>query len=66
MIESVTGEQIMTSRNLLSYKEWIEYRIQKRSAQELKIRLINSSKGALISGMENISLSEILGQIIKE
>lgn len=65
-VESVTGEQIMTSRNLLSYKEWIEYRIQKRSAQELKIRLINSSKGALISGMENISLSEILGQIIKE
>lgn len=56
IVKSVDGDMIYTSKTLDMYRRWIEDRIQK----EKKIRFINTSKGAKINGMREISLSEVI------
>lgn len=45
-VESVTGAEVYTSRNLDIYRKWVERRI----AREGMIRFINTSHGARIHG----------------
>lgn len=52
-VESVDGKKIYTSNNLDNYRQWIEKRIANRTAEEMKVELINVSKGARIAGMRN-------------
>lgn len=56
---SVDGNIIDTGKNIDSYRKWIERRI----VDEKSIKMIDATEGgALIHGMENKSLSEVLNQ----
>jgi len=54
-VESVTGEEIYTSKTLDIYRRWIERRIEKVK----NIKFINASGGARIHGMEEKSLKGV-------
>lgn len=57
MVESVDGDMVPTSRNLLMYKQWIERRI----ARESEIELIDATEGgAKIQGMKIKTMKEVL------
>ena len=52
-LTSIEGKTIYTSTNLDNYRLWIERRIANRTADEMKVELINVSRGAKIEGMIN-------------
>lgn len=52
-LTSIEGKTIYTSTNLDNYRLWIERRIANRTADEMKVELINVSRGAKIEGMVN-------------
>ncbi len=56
------GEMLFTTLGLLSYKYWIEKRIEKENRQ-----FINASEGgAIINGMKHIKLKDVITDYLKE
>lgn len=55
-VEAVGGGQIYTSKTLDIYRRWIERRIENEKYTEF----INSSDGARIKGMKEVSFSKII------
>ena len=53
-VKSVNGDYIYTSKNLDSYRLWIERRLGKRTLEEMKVEIVNMSKGAYIKGMKEM------------
>lgn len=60
-VEGVNGEKVMTSKNLLLYKNWIEERYKRRKTDEKYIEVINATEGgALIYGIKNMRLKDAI------
>jgi len=61
-VKGQNGEMLYTSLGLLSYKYWIENRIQK----EKRIFINATEGGAYIEGMKHIKLRDVISDYLKE
>lgn len=61
LVDAVNGGKVQTGKNLKIYLDWIENRLERRTAQEKQIPVIDATEGgARKRGMEIRRLKEIL------